>query len=121
MKPSFHTPLVTEDIDGRNFKLREEFDYDTSLGLTIHVPAGFITDFASVPRFLWWLLPPNGRYGKAAVIHDYLYRTYGAGSKIVADAIFYEAMKALGVSPVVRGLMYLGVHFFGGSSYKGGL
>lgn len=122
VKPSFRDPLdLRASDDGLNYTLLAAFDYDTSLGLTIHVPAGFVTDFASVPRALWPLLPPNGRYGKAAVIHDYLYRTYGAGSKIVADAIFYEAMKALGVNPIVRGVMYLAVHFFGGKSYKGGL
>jgi hypothetical protein len=122
MKESFARPLILEMLDdGHNYKLVEPFDYDTSLGMTITVPAGFVTDFASVPRIFWNLLPPTGRYGKAAVIHDYLYRTYGAGSKIVADAIFYEAMKALGVNAIVRGVMYLGVHWFGGRSYRGGL
>jgi len=40
------------------------------------VPAGYRTDFASIPRPipwpLWPLLPPVGRSGKAAVIHDWL-------------------------------------------------
>jgi len=66
---------------------------------------GFVTDFASIPRPLWWLLPKWGKYGKAAVIHDYLYRhkTYDVktslgGSLRVpigrkrADQIMLEAM-----------------------------
>lgn len=118
---SFLTPLQLEYIDGKNYKLLSAFQYDSSLDITITVPAGFVTDFASVPKILWNLLPPTGRYGKAAVIHDYLYRTYGASSKIVADAIFYEAMKALGVNRVIRNVIYLAVHLFGGSSYKGGV
>lgn len=120
MQPSFHTPLKLEYIDGKNYRLLEDFKYDTSIA-TVSVPAGFETDFASVPRALWWLMPPTGPYGKAAVVHDYLYRTYGYSSKIVADAIFYEAMKALGVKRCTRNLMYLAVHLFGGTSYKGGL
>ena len=38
----------------------------------VTVPAGFITDGASVPRLLWWLFPPVGRYFLAAVVHDWL-------------------------------------------------
>ena len=42
----------------------------------ITVPAGYRTDFASIPRpmtrMVWSLLPPVGRSGKAAVIHDWL-------------------------------------------------
>ena len=36
------------------------------------VPKGFITDFASIPRGLRWLLPKRGRYAYAAVLHDYV-------------------------------------------------
>src|SRR5262249_35732270 len=40
---------------------------------SIMVPRGFVTDFASVPRLFWSLLPPIGRYGYAALFHDYVY------------------------------------------------
>lgn len=35
----------------------------------------FVTDLASVPRILTWLVPRYGKYTKAAVLHDY-YCTY---------------------------------------------
>jgi hypothetical protein len=35
------------------------------------MPAGFETDGASVPRLLWWLFPPIGRYLLAALVHDH--------------------------------------------------
>jgi hypothetical protein len=121
VKPSFHTPLDLEVADdGRQYRLLTAFQYDSSL-TTITVPAGFVTDFASVPKLFWNLLPPTGRYGKAAVVHDYLYRTPGLASKMIADATFLEAMAALDVPTVTRYLMYFGVRLFGGSSYKGGL
>src|SRR5262245_14892327 len=107
MKPSFHTPLELEYQDGTNYKLLSPFQYDAS-GFTVSVPAGFVTDFASIPRPLWWLLPPTGKYGKAAVVHDYMYRTHDAYSKEIADATFLEAMGALGVNWLVRYTMYLG-------------
>lgn len=40
------------------------------------VEAGFITDFASIPRPLWWLWPPSqGPYLPATLVHDCLYKT----------------------------------------------
>lgn len=120
MKPSFTTPLDLEYLDGRTYRLLTAFQYDAS-GFTVTVPAGFITDFASIPRPLWVLFPPTGRYGKAAVVHDYLYRTPGLVSKAIADATFLEAMGVLGVPWLTRHLLYRSVSLFGGSSYKGGL
>src|SRR5689334_1061409 len=42
----------------------------------IVVPAGFVTDLASIPRAFWgppFFLTPAGQYSRAAIIHDYLY------------------------------------------------
>lgn len=45
----------------------------------IVVPAGFVTDLASVPRAVWSFYPPDGPWAKAAIIHDFLYATRGTG------------------------------------------
>ena len=123
---SFLSPLRIEDAGiGRHgrpvFVLLEEFPYEvgaTGSGLKICVPAGFVTDFASIPRLFWSVVPPMGQHGKAAVVHDYLYRKSSGFSKILADAIFYEAMELLGVPWYRRWVMYLAVRFFGRSSYQ---
>lgn len=121
MQPSFHTPLVLSPSDsGQEWTLDSAFSYDSSVG-TLTVPAGFVTDFASVPRLFWNILPPFGRYGKAAIVHDYLYRTPGYVSRPVADALFLEAMKVLGVGRLIRYTMYLAVRAFGAGAYKGAL
>lgn len=68
--------IVSPLPDGNTWVLRRKFSYDVGQegsGETIAVPAGFITDFASVPRPLWAVFPKWGKYGNAAVIHDYLY------------------------------------------------
>src|SRR5262245_60709692 len=44
----------------------------------VNVPAGFVTDFASIPRAFWSLLRPDGRYTHPAIVHDYLYWTQTA-------------------------------------------
>lgn len=121
--PRFLDPLILEYIDGRTWKVVNEFIYRTDVDSlqSVKVPAGFVTDFASVPRILWRVLPPTGMYGKAAVVHDYLYRTPGFASKADADRVFLEAMTALGVGWWTCTIMYQGVRCFGGGSYKGNL
>lgn len=118
----FYTPLELEYIDGRNWKLTAGFDYGSVLlERVLVIPAGFITDFASIPRPLWSALPPTGTYGKAAVVHDYLYRTPGLGCpRDMADKVLREAMTELGVGAATRNIIYWGVRLGGHGSYKGG-
>jgi hypothetical protein len=78
----------------------------------ITVPVGFITDGASVPRALWWLFPPMGKYGKAAVLHDYCY-TVQEYTRLECDDILMEGMDALGVNVVTQYLIYKSVRLWG--------
>lgn len=80
--------------------------------IRVIVPTGFVTDFASTPRFLWWLFPPAGTWSKAAVLHDYLYAQPGC-SRFLADAIFREAMHLLHVPLWRRVVMYYAVRLCG--------
>jgi hypothetical protein len=80
------------------------------------VPAGTKTDFASIPRILWVFLPPWGKYGPAAILHDYLYST--GYSRIASDTLFYALMKVGGVSKSLRFIMYWAVRLFGQSHWK---
>ena len=95
----------------------EEFGYnDERLDVTVIVPAGSTTDFASIPRAFWSILPPWGRYGWAAVIHDYLYR-HGLYTRAIADLIFLHAMEELHVAKWKRVTMFNAVRWFGASAY----
>ena len=88
---AFTTPAILEMLDRYRWRLVEPFIYYTDVPpyrTAIAVPAGTITDLASVPRILWVIFPPNGRYAKAAIVHDYLY-AQALYSKPVADAVFY--------------------------------
>ncbi|PZA21404.1 hypothetical protein DMO24_10395 [Modestobacter versicolor] len=81
---------------------------------TFVVPAGFRTDFASVPRLVVWLIPRFGRYTPAAVLHDWLVTT-GLQTRVVssrdADGLFRRVLRELGVPPVRRWLMWCGVRW----------
>jgi len=78
-----------------------------SCRLVIIVPKGTQSDLASVPRCLWSLLPPDGEYQEAAIIHDWLY-SIGA-SRWFADSVFRQVMKELGVPLWKRWLLWFGV------------
>lgn len=94
------------------------------------VPAGFTTDFASIPRIFHTLFPKNGKHDAAAIVHDYLYRyqplVQGRAplramvriSRLDADRIFRRIMKELGVGCIRRNLMYRAVRLGGGIPWR---
>lgn len=103
-RPDGHTWIVLSDF---GYEVGEEDSNDV-----INVNIGFHTDFASIPRLLWAVLPRWGKYGNAAVIHDWLYWCQ-TRSRREADDIFLEGMKVLGVTPWKRNVIYYAVRWFG--------
>jgi len=83
----------------------------------VTVPVGFVTDFASIPRIFWSVLPPDGKYTWAAIIHDYLYWTQ-VGSKATADSTLLYGMEDFGISTFVKTAIYEGVHLFGENAWQ---
>lgn len=115
---------TTEENHGRTvFRLVEPLWYELGAigsGWTAEVPTGFLTDFASVPRLFWRIFPPSGRYCKAAVVHDYLCDFAASGCpRWLADAVFLDAMTALGVPCWKRYCMYWAVRLYGLFSGRG--
>lgn len=113
--------IVSPLADGKSWLLHDPFGYavgSENSDDVIDVPVGFMTDFASVPRPLWWLFPRWGLYGNAAVIHDYLYWDRSRSRK-ESDNIFLEAMQVLEVGFVTRNLLFLGVRVGGWIAWWG--
>ncbi len=111
--------LVPGTKNGRQlWKLVEPLEFSLTLndagGLAVTVPRGYVTDFASVPRLFWFIVPPTGAWCPAAVVHDYLYQVPTC-SRFLADAVFREAMHQLGVPFWRRVMMYYAVRLFGAS------
>src|SRR5262245_65808592 len=74
------------------------------------VPERERTDFASVPRMFAWFLPRYGRYTKAAILHDHLWRgavRNGRGGTHAAGS-FRHAMRTRGGPVPRRGLGWAG-------------
>ncbi|MCV2491806.1 DUF1353 domain-containing protein [Geodermatophilus sp. YIM 151500] len=109
--PFVSDTLVVERVDERWWRTREPLVYLGRRDRFV-VPAGLLTDFATVPRVVIWLIPQFGRYTMAAVLHDWLV-TEGLRSGVVtsrqADGIFRRVMREQGVPVVRRWLMWAGV------------
>lgn len=116
------TALDVEFIDGSVWLVVKPFAFRINELERVTVPMGFVTDFASIPRALWSLLPPAGSYAPAAVVHDFLYQhrtiEHVNGSNRLcergdADSALRDGMDALGVGKVTRWVIYSGVRVGG--------
>lgn len=115
----FTDPRVSvTQTDERLWRLDRPLKYETSSSsyLTVHVHEGYCTDFASVPRCVWWLVPTYGNYTPATVLHDALItevlpRKSKHWTSRRVDRVFREAMAELGVSFPRRWLMWAGVRW----------
>ena len=77
-----------EDLpDGRTRVLMNDVRVRIGMYCWMTIPKGFESDMASVPRFLWAVIPPIGPYNKAALLHDYLYKT-GKYTRDKTDKLF---------------------------------
>ena len=118
----FDTDLVVkENTDTGTWILQKDLIYEARWE-TFTVPAGFDTNFASVPRALWWLVPRYGRHTKAAVVHDWLWHEAREGrfDKADADGIFRRAMRELRVGFVRRWMMWAAVRMASGELFNSG-
>lgn len=119
--PGFKSQFTATKVGRRNWVVAQDLVYVASLPhyeLHICVPVGFKTDLASIPRPLWFIVPPDGSYTPAAVVHDYLYR-HPLTDRATTDRIFLEAMKHCGTWKIVRGGIYATVRAFGWMFFKG--
>lgn len=121
--PRFPSPLRLEEVDSRRWKVLEDFLFVDGVGRTWRVPAGFVTDLASVPRALWGLYPPFGSYEDAAVVHDFMYTYQSTLSPEVdkgfADDHLMQGMVARGTGWLTRHAVYWGVKVGGGPAWRG--
>ena len=119
-------PLHVDFIDGRRWRVARDIGYRTDAGEVSTVRAGFVFDFASIPRLLWPLVPPAGDghnlYGIAAVWHDWLYVHKQIGGRSItrkeADDLFLEIMRGVGVAEWMARAMYSAVRGFGSMYWR---
>lgn len=112
----------------RNFVVKRGLVYihvKSRPNVAILVPPHFVTDFASVPAAFRWLVPQDGPYSAAAVIHDWLYSIAAPPKRppqfrkerFRADRIFFEAMRTSGVNVFKNSVLYRAARLFGAGGF----
>jgi hypothetical protein len=116
----FLTPLVMENATPRDdglWRLTAPLVYQSDVAkMTFTVPAGFITDLASVPRWPIAYMLAGGTSNEASVVHDFIYSTHPV-DRVTADAVLKEASAVTGVPAWRRWMMWAGVRIGGGSHW----
>lgn len=79
-------------------KLMAMFGYRDSDGKHWRVPAGYVTDGASIPRLLWSVVgsPYDADHLRAAIVHDYFCDIHRRTWR-ETHRVFYEALLTNGV------------------------
>lgn len=109
----YYDDEASELLGGDFYRVAESFRYylgEEYAEQWVYIPAGMLTDLASIPKIVWNILPPTGKYGAAAIVHDRLCNTLqitlaGKPQDITrerADGILGEAMEVLQVSWLKR-------------------
>jgi hypothetical protein len=84
----------------------------------VSVPAGFVTDLASIPRVFWTLLRPDGKYAYSAIVHDYLY-WFQTKPREESDTILKLGMQDFSIDAVTITAIYDAVRLGGRASWSG--
>lgn len=111
--------VVSPFDDYQNWYLVRDYSWDVMTGSTITVPEGFVTDYASIPAAAQLIIPKNGPYSRAAIIHDYLYwRGDEVCTKTQADKIMYLGMWEQGADKDDRDTIYAQLQNFGAPAWN---
>lgn len=105
----------------KQYKLLTDVYVQLSNNELIKIHNGFEWDLSSVPRILWFILPPDGDFEIAALIHDYLYRS-GKYSRKFADKEMLKWSRVSNSSNIFNridnNVRYIGVRAFGWYMYN---
>ena len=118
MEIKFHDNLLTSRVKTDKARPKSRLLKDLRVtvdNIEIVVPAGYESDWASVPRLLWWLYPPTyGPAQRGAWLHDYFYSDlYKIYTKEFADRALAAAVREDGGSSFSAKMFYWATSMFG--------
>lgn len=104
--------------------LKDAYFWSARLQLLIHAPAGFITDFASIPRLARPLFTGHGKTRYPAIPHDVLYSYKRAGlcdlSRKEIDLVLKDFCLSRRMSELASSTVYTAVRVGGGFALRNG-
>ncbi len=98
-------------------------------GTLLMVPKGFVTDLASVPAVLHWLIDDDGLGCAAPLVHDCLYQDHGelcvewlepyrTFTRKEADDLLYTISLQSGAAPWRARAAWMAVRLFAGAAWR---
>ena len=123
MSDAVSMPVISANDDGL-YVVMEPWSVAVDVNGARHVLTvgkGFVFDGASIPRALWSVCghPYEAPRCAAALAHDWLYSSH-AVDRGVADGIYLELERRVGVPWYKRYSEYLAVRMFGWAPWKAG-
>ena len=116
--------LYNSNDKWRKYKLLETLEIELTNGKVILIEEGFEWDLSSTPRFLWALLPPDGNFELAALIHDYLYRyqlfgrTFADKEMLIWSKILHTTKSKISLRRLDNKIRFWAVRLFGKKAWK---
>jgi len=121
---AFLSDLVVKEVKDDSWsgpqvwELQSPLIYSSDIvNMVISVPAGFKTDFCSVPRIPIVFDAVGDLGNRAGTVHDFLYSRQ-MFDRLHCDSILKEALITCGVEEWKAQAMYLAVRAFGSSHFK---
>ena len=111
----FFDPLIVRWRGDNQWVVEKELRCESADDDVIYVPAGTATDLASIPRVLWPILSPAGKWARSSVVHDWMYQQH-LFRRLKCDNLFLECMAADRVRE--RAVIYRAVRMFGQRAYR---
>ena len=115
-------PQITPiSIDGSLFELAADWRVTVD-GEEIVIPAGFVTDGASIPRFLWRVCGHPFQLPRlpVAIVHDFAYSGQWPEPAIpreYADELYYDGLVERGVRRFCAWVEYRAIRIFGADHF----
>jgi len=120
---AFPDPPVMIPLGGDTWQLASDYTVP-AFGFSMRIPKGFVTDRASVPRFLWPIISPADCGAVAPICHDHLYQAGGFASGLVepfprrkVDRLFRMLMQLEMVYGWRRWAAFWAVRLFGWAAW----
>jgi hypothetical protein len=86
---------------------------------SFHIPRGFHTDLASIPKLAWPIMSPaHSSLIRPAIVHDWFYKKSCEFNRKQTDLIFYHMLKNDGIGTFRASCMYYAVRAFGWKFYN---
>jgi len=122
-----HTNPITDKYDGEWHQTLVPLEYGIN-NATVTIPAGFITNFGSVPKWARWLIDVGDESLMGFILHDWLYSNHYARSSELrfilqlsqrqCDDILLQMCALNGQDGIERYLTYLGVRIGGRREFR---